>query len=122
MAEQTRLRVCKDKIRVFIISDISNEPDDAEPLVRYLTYSNEFDTQGLVACTSTWMRRKVHPEDMQRIVAACSEVVDNLNSHVHPDNQYPSASHLQSIVKSGPSVYGREALSLPLSEGAALLH
>lgn len=121
MVDQSKLRVCKDKTRVFIISDISNEPDDAESLVRYLLYSNEFDTQGLVACTSCWMRTKVHPEDMQRIVHAYGEVVDNLNQHVHPENQYSSESYLQSIIKSGPAVYGKEAFKLPLSEGAALL-
>jgi hypothetical protein len=121
MAQQTRLRVCKDKPRVFIISDISNEPDDAESLVRYLLYSNELDTEGLVACTSTWMRQKVHPGDIQKIVEAYAKVVDNLNSHVHIENQYPSPQYLLSIIKAGPAVYGKEALNMPLSDGAALL-
>lgn len=123
MVEQSRLRVCKTKPRVFIVSDISNEPDDAESLVRYLLYSNEFDTRGLVATTSTWMRKVVHPEDMEKIVRAYAQVVDNLNAHVHPDNPYPSAEYLLSIIKSGPSLYGKEALKdgVPLSEGAQLL-
>ncbi|KAH7082000.1 hypothetical protein BKA63DRAFT_589910 [Paraphoma chrysanthemicola] len=123
MTDQTRLRVCKEKHRVFVVSDISNEPDDAESLVRFLLYGNEFDTQGLVACTSTWMRKAVHPEDMQQIIEAYAKVVDNLNAHVHPDNQYPSASYLLSLIKSGPALYGKEALApnVPLSEGAALL-
>jgi hypothetical protein len=92
------------KPRVFIISDISNEPDDAESLVRYLLYSNQFETEGLVACTSTWMKTKVCPEDMHKILDAYSQVVDNLNAHVHPDFPYPSAAHLESLVKSGPPV------------------
>ncbi len=121
MSEQNRLRVCKDKPRVLIVSDISNEPDDAESFVRYLLYSNELDTQGVVACTSTWMRNKVHPEDLHDIVKAYAKVVDNLNTHVHPENQYPSPQYLQSIIKAGPPVYGKEALHLPLSDGAALL-
>ncbi len=123
MADQTRLRLCENKPRTFVISDIANEPDDAQSLVRYLLYGNEFDTQGLVACTSTWMRRAVHPEDMQHIVEAYAGVVDNLNAHVHPDNQYPDASHLLPLIKAGPALYGKEALAegIPLSDGAALL-
>ena len=123
MVDQRSLRVCKTKPRVFIVSDISNEPDDAESLVRYLLYSNEFDTRGLVATTSTWMRKVTHPEDMVQIVQAYAQVVDNLNAHVHPDNPYPPAEYLLSIIKSGPSLYGKEALEddVPLSEGAQLL-
>lgn len=123
MVDQHRLRLCKTKPRVFVVSDISNEPDDAESLVRYLLYSNEFDTRGLVACTSTWMRKKVHPEDLQTIVRAYGEVVDNLNVHVHPENQYSSAGYFLSIIKTGPSLYGMEALKdgVPLADGAASL-
>jgi hypothetical protein len=89
-----KLRACAHKPRVFIVSDISNEPDDAESLVRYLLYSNEFDTRGLVACTSTWMKRVVHPEDMEKIVRGYSQVVQNLNAHVHPSNQYSPGEYL----------------------------
>ncbi|KAI9164147.1 Alcohol dehydrogenase patD [Paramyrothecium foliicola] len=106
-----------------LLSDISNEPDDAESLVRFLLYGNEFDIQGLVACTSCWMKNNVHPEDMLKIIDAYAKVVDNLNAHVHPNNQYPGADYLRSIVKSGPAVYGKEALKpgVDLSEGAQLL-
>ena len=123
MAEQSRLRHCTAKVRTFVISDISNEPDDAESLVRFLLYGNEFDIQGLVACTSTWMRKNVHPEDMHKIVDAYANVTQNLNAHVHPDNQYPTADYLRSLIKSGPALYGKEALEpgVPLSEGASLL-
>jgi hypothetical protein len=123
MLDKFRLRVCSTKPRVFIVSDISNEPDDAESLVRYLLYSNEFDTRGLVACTSTWMKRVVHPEDMQKIVRAYAKVVDSLNEHVHPENAYPSAASIMDLIRTGPALYGKEALQpdVPLSEGAQLL-
>lgn len=123
MELQNQLRRVKDKPRIFVTSDISNEPDDAQSLVRFLLYSNEFDVQGLVACTSTWMKKKVHPEDMRRIVEAYGQVVKNLNAHVHPDNQYPDVQYLLSLIKRGPPVYGKEALQpdVPLSDGASLL-
>ncbi|KAJ9652714.1 hypothetical protein H2198_008033 [Neophaeococcomyces mojaviensis] len=118
-----KLRVCRSKPRVFIVSDISNEPDDAESLVRYLLYSNEFNTRGLVACTSTWMKRVVHPEDMEKIVRAYAQIFDNLNHHVHPDNLYPHPDHILSLIRTGPALYGKEALeaAVPLSDGAKLL-
>lgn len=92
------------KPRVFIISDISNEPDDAESLVRYLVYSNQFQTEGLVACTSTWMKNKVCPQDMHKILDSYEKVVDNLSAHAHPSDPYPSAHYLKSLVKKGPEV------------------
>ena len=104
MEARSSLKSVRDRPRVFIISDISNEPDDAESLVRYLLYANEFDTRGLVACTSTWMKRVVHPEDMEKIVKAFSKVVDNLNGHTHPDNPYPSADEMSRLIRAGPAV------------------
>ncbi|PVH70629.1 DUF1593-domain-containing protein [Cadophora sp. DSE1049] len=123
MPDQTRFRVCDAKPRVFVISDISNEPDDAESLVRYLLYGNELDTRGLVACTSTHMRKQTCAKDMVTIISAYSHVVDNLNAHVHPENRYPDAQYLLDMVKSGPPLYGKLALepNVPLSEGAKLL-
>src|ERR1700687_5534492 len=42
--------------RVIVMTDIANEPDDQMSLVRFLLYSNQFDVEGLVATTSTWMK------------------------------------------------------------------
>ncbi|KAL1887779.1 hypothetical protein Sste5346_010018 [Sporothrix stenoceras] len=122
-SDNSRLQSFASKPRVFIISDISNEPDDAESLVRYLLYSNQFETEGLVACTSTWLKTKVCPEDMHTIVDAYADVVDNLNKHVHPSCPYPSAARLKSLIKPGPPVYGFKAVgdNFPLSEGGELL-
>ena len=99
-----RLQTFTTKPRVFILSDISNEPDDAESLCRYLLYANQFDTEGLVACTSTWMKNKVCPQDMHKIVDAYEGATENLNKHAHPDWQYPSAEHLRGLIKKGAEV------------------
>ena len=103
-SQARRTQFFPSKTRVFIVSDISNEPDDAESLVRYLLYSNQFQTKGLVACTSTWMKRKTCPQDMRKIVHAYAKVVENLNAHVHPDCPYLSGSSMASLIKTGPSV------------------
>lgn len=102
--DSSKLQSFSSKPRVFILSDISNEPDDAESLVRYLLYSNQFETEGLVACSSTWMRDKVCPQDMHKIVDAYAGAVDNLNKHAHPDFQYPSAAYMKGLIKSGAPV------------------
>lgn len=120
MANPSKFQNFKSKPRVVILSDISNEPDDAESLVRYLLYSNQFSTEGIIACTSNWMKTKVCPQDMEKIVVAYRGAVENLNAHAHPDLQYPSADSLMALIKRGPPVYGMAAVGddIPLSEGA----
>jgi len=54
------------KPRVFVLTDIGNEPDDQMSLTRFLLYSNDFDVEGLVAVTSTWQRKKVSPEIIRK--------------------------------------------------------
>ncbi|CRK26750.1 hypothetical protein BN1708_014679 [Verticillium longisporum] len=109
-----------DKPRVFVLSDISNEPDDAESLVRFLLYSNQFDIEGIVAVTSTWMKTKVCPQDMHRIIDGYAGVVENLNNHTHPDHPYPTAETLRSLVKSGPPVLLTIKEKYPADQAASL--
>jgi hypothetical protein len=111
------------KPRIFVLTDITNEPDDAQSFCRYLTYSNQFDTEGIVPTTSTWLRDKVAPEALHDILDGYEQVITNLNAHAHPNNPYPSADHLRTLIKPGAPVYGMEAVGddIPLSPGAHLL-
>ena len=43
------------KPRLFVLTDIENEPDDAQSMVRLMTYSNQLEIEGLVATTSCWL-------------------------------------------------------------------
>ncbi|KAJ0415021.1 hypothetical protein BJY00DRAFT_305161 [Aspergillus carlsbadensis] len=119
----TNSHVTKAKPRVFVTSDIGNEPDDSQSLVRYLLYSNEFRTEGLVACTSTHQRTSTRPDLMHVTLRAYAQVVENLNAHAPPGYPYPDAQSLYDLVKTGPPVYGREALEqdIPLADGTKLL-
>ncbi|CAI7610431.1 unnamed protein product [Penicillium bialowiezense] len=112
-----------DKPRVFILSDISNEPDDAESLTRYLLYSNQFHTEGIVAVTSTWLQDEVHPEDMLSVIDAYGNVTANLNRHAPPGSPYPSGKHMRSLVRKGAATYGMTAVgkNVTLSDGGKLL-
>ncbi|RAK97318.1 DUF1593-domain-containing protein [Aspergillus ibericus CBS 121593] len=111
------------KPRVFVLSDISNEPDDTESFVRFLLYSNQFQIEGMTAVTSVWLKDQVYPEQISAVVDAYAKVVDNLNQHTSPSSPYPSAEYLHSIVRSGPAIYGMEGVGpgRNLSSGAELL-
>jgi hypothetical protein len=96
-----RLASHPDKPRIFVLTDITNEPDDQESLVRYLLYSNEFDTQALCATTSAWLPTQVAPHVIRRVLKAYGAVVDNLNKHVHPNARYQGEEELSQLVTQG---------------------
>ncbi len=93
-----------DKARVFVLTDISNEPDDEESLVRFLVYANEYDVEGLVATTSTWLRQNPREDLIRRQLAAYEKVQPNLLVHA-PD--FPSAEQLAAITATGQPGYGQ---------------
>ncbi|KAM0421163.1 hypothetical protein ACHAPT_011055 [Fusarium lateritium] len=103
------------KPRIFMITDILNEPDDEMSMVRLLLYSNHFDVRGLCASTSISLKSETHPEAIERIIKAYGKVVDNLNTHVGPNCQFPDPDKLLALV------YGRQFLQEPLSSGAERL-
>ena len=89
--------------RVIILTDVENEPDDTESLVRLMLYSNEIDIKGIVATNSTHMRDRVVPETIHKVIDAYAQVRDNLLLHA---KGYPEADYLHSIVKKGSILYG----------------
>lgn len=90
------------KPRLFVLSDILNDPDDQQSLSRLLLYSDQLNIRGICATTSVDMRNETHPEEMTRIVRVYGSVVDNLNHHVHPNATFPQAKDLLSVISSGP--------------------
>ncbi len=96
-----------DKPRVFVLTDIENEPDDAMSLVRYLTYANHFDTEGLVATTSIHQKNHVAPDRIRQIVTAYGKVRDNLELH---EPGFPAGEQLIALVAEGLPVYGMQGV------------
>ncbi len=107
------LGVCFDagaadpKLRVLVLTDIENEPDDAQSLVRFLTYCNQWDVEGLIATTSVHMQTKVAAWRIREIVAAYGKVRDNLLKH---EPGYPTEDYLRSVLKEGWKDYGLMAV------------
>ena len=117
--EASRVDAFQGKPRVFVLSDIGNEPDDQMSLTRFLLYSNDYDIEGLVAVTSTWQRNKVSPEIMQKVISNYGKIRSNLLKHA---DGFPAAEDLSNLVKAGQPSYGMAALSKEeMSPGATLL-
>src|SRR5690242_1228189 len=92
-----------EKQRVVVMTDIANEPDDQMSMVRFLVYSNQFDVEGLIATTSTWMKRTVRPDVIRSLIDAYEQVQPNLLKHAPG---FPAAAALRPLVVSGQPTYG----------------
>ncbi len=82
------------KQRVFVLTDITNEPDDQQSLVRFLVYANEYDVEGIVATTSTHLRNQTRKDKIEELIKNYGEVKANLDLHA---NGFPSMEYLLSI-------------------------
>jgi hypothetical protein len=89
--------------RVIVLTDIENEPDDAQSMVRFLLYSNHYDVEGLIATTSQHLRNRTAEWRIKEIVEAYGKVRENLNLH---EPGFPTEAYLQSVIKKGIPKYG----------------
>ena len=95
------------KLRVLVLTDIEADPDDAQSLIRFLTYSNQWDVEGLIATTSIHQKTRVAPESILKILDAYKKIHPNLSNH---ENGYPLYDVLRTKVKKGLAVYGMEGV------------
>jgi hypothetical protein len=89
--------------RVIVLTDIENEPDDTQSMVRLLLYSDSIEIEGLVATTSTHMRTCVHPESLHALIDAYAKVHANLVKH---SAGFPKPDVLAALIKQGRPEYG----------------
>lgn len=109
----------ENKSRIFVLTDISNEPDDQESLVRLLAHADQYTVEGLVATTSWWLNDTRYPDHILDVVDGYAKVIDNLNAHT--ESEFPTAEYLRSRVSASHELYGLAALQRNLSSGAELL-
>lgn len=100
----------ENKTRAFIMTDISNEPDDQMSLVRLLTHSNELDVVNIAVVTSTWKNDSIDLGTTFEVINAYGNVVENLNNNVPAVGAYPSSDEVSKRVVAGHPVYGLAAL------------
>jgi Cellulose-binding Sde182, nucleoside hydrolase-like domain/Cellulose-binding protein Sde0182, C-terminal domain len=114
-----RLDPFVSKPRIVVMTDIANEPDDQMSMVRFLVYANEFDVEGLIASTSTWMRSRVRPDVIQKVIEAYQQVYPTLSKHAAG---FPTAAELSTLVTTGQPTFGMEAVGKDkMSPGADLI-
>jgi hypothetical protein len=91
-----------EKCKVFVLTDIENEPDDAMSMVRFMVYSNQYDIEGLAATTSIHQQKKVAPQRIREIVEAYGKVRDNLEKH---ESGFPTVEFVRSLITEGIPEY-----------------
>lgn len=95
------------KLRVLVLTDIENEPDDAMSMVRFLTYVNHWDVEGLIATTSVHQKKEIAAWRIREIVSAYGQVRNNLLLH---EKGYPDTNYLRSIIKESYPDFGMQAV------------
>src|SRR4030095_14474081 len=100
-------------------ADIANEPDDQMSMVRFLVYTTDYDVEGLIATTSTWMKHTVRPDVIRTVLDAYSEVRTRLSEH---SPGFPTVDSLRAVVVEGQPEYGMAAVGPDkMSAGADLI-
>ncbi|HCD90522.1 MAG TPA: hypothetical protein DEQ52_02165 [Ruminococcaceae bacterium] len=102
-----------DKTRYIALTDINpkhlpwTEKDDIQSLIRLLLYSNEIDIEGVILCSSCFLKKsggKGALKIVNKLVDAYGEVKPNLDIHAHG---YPEANELRRRVHMGIPAFGR---------------
>jgi hypothetical protein len=91
------------RLRVVVLTDIAADPDDTQSLIRFLTYCNQWDVEGLIATTSIHQKARVAPESILGVLDAYGKVQPNLLLY---EKGYPAAAVLKDKVGYGLPVYG----------------
>lgn len=103
----------KEKARYIVLTDIHEsrwnrhaEIDDIQSLIRLLLYSNDIDLEGIVPCSSCFLKTPNQSKQLgivRRIIDAYAEVKPNLDAQA---KGYPGAAYLHGIVHPGIGEYG----------------
>ncbi len=95
------------KARYIALTDINNgiEIDDIQSLVRLLVYSNVIDIEGLINCTSCFVKTTGCRQEqiIHKHIDAYAKVKPSLDLH---EDGFPSAEYLHSITASGIESFG----------------
>ncbi len=102
IAKKPALASSAVKPRVVVMTDIGDDPDDQQSMVRFLSYANDFDIEGI---TVTPLYRPGRPNSvaasmakMNALLNAYGKVYNNLILH---DSTFPTQAYLESVTKTG---------------------
>ena len=90
--------------RLIVMTDYFKDPDDKQSMIRFLTYSNEFEIEGLITTSLAFGDGSVRPELLREQIAEYAQVYPVLRQHGRPGYEYPEPSSLDRLVKPGADV------------------
>ena len=98
-----------EKCRYVVLTDINPGPeiDDIQSMLRLLLYANEIDLEGLIACSSCFLKRpkvKKNLKLLYSLIDAYEEALPRLKVHAEG---WPSAEELRIRCAFGIPVFGR---------------
>ena len=91
---------------LIVTTDIGQDPDDLQSMVRLLHYADQFEFLALIANADNnepSEANRLQDTLLDQCIAAYAEIEDNLRLH---SESYPTAEYLQSIVKKGTNQNG----------------
>ncbi len=92
--------ISAQKTRLIVLTDIGQDPDDEQSMVRLLHYSSEFQIEGLIATgdnNASYESAVIRDDIIHKMIDDYAKIEHNLK--VHAD--FPDAKMLRSIVKKG---------------------
>ena len=95
------------KQRLFVLTDITNEPDDQQSMVRLLVYANEYDIEGIVATTSTHLRNGIRKDKIEELVRNYGKVKSNLDKHA---SGFPTMEYLLGVTTQHLPLYSMDGV------------
>ncbi len=103
---------------LIVTTDIGQDPDDQQSMVRLLHYANDFNLLGLIANADDNYDHEP-PTIRTDLLYQMLEAYDSIYPHLKKvDANYPSGEHLRSMVKSGCSGNGsKTAVMKYIGEG-----
>lgn len=90
-----------DRPRVLLLTDYWKDPDEIQAIIRFLSYANEFEIEGLVTTSLAYGDGSVHPEWLIDLLGDYAKVYDNLRLHERPGYPFPSPEALKGLVSPG---------------------
>lgn len=98
-----------DHCRYIAITDINRGPeiDDIQSMIRLLLYSNEIEIEGLIACSSCFLKKPNMASNtaiLHRLIDGYGAARMNLLCHA---GGWPETEYLHSIVSDGIPVFGQ---------------
>ena len=104
----TSLIIQAQKPRLIVLTDIGQDPDDQQSMVRLLHYANEFQIEGLIATADNNYKHEapvIRDDIIHKLIDDYEKCQKNLLVH---SRDFPSSKELRKTVKKGNNKGGNE--------------